>query len=251
MMSPSHRAPSINRLTVGDVPIDLVFGRVRRINLSVRPPDGQVRISAPRRMSVEVVRLFALSKLAWIRKHQTRIRERERTAPTESADPWTRHVWGQVCVLTVVQGGSPAVEFQNGHLMVRVRRGSGARHLKKVLDEWYREQILAETLQLLEKWQPLMGVGIRQVRIRGMRTRWGSCTPTRRSIRLNIELGKRPRECLEYVVVHELVHLLEASHNARFAALMDRFMPEWRARRAELNRFPIGYLPQTPDVIGS
>jgi predicted metal-dependent hydrolase len=127
-------------------------------------------------------------------------------------------------------------------MVLTVRPGAETEKREAVVSAWYRDQIKAAMLPLIAKWEPILGVKAENVYVRRMKTRWGSCTPRRRSIRLNSELAKKPRECLEYVVVHELVHLLEPSHNQKFVALMDKFMPQWRQLRDELNRAPLGHV---------
>jgi len=228
-----------------EITVEVVRKRVKNINLTVHPPHGQVRISAPKRVSLDTIREFAISRLDWIRQHQARMREQAREAPPpvsresryESGE--IHRVWGKPVRLEIaVHDGPAAVEADRGGawLRVRVRPGTRREGRRAVLDSWYRDQVRTAVPPLLARWEPELGVKLDRFQVRRMKTRWGSCTPTHRTIRLNTELATRPPELLEYIVVHELVHLLEASHNARFYGLMDRYMPGWKAHRDALNR---------------
>jgi predicted metal-dependent hydrolase len=229
-----------SQITLGDIPVAVVRKDIKNVHLSVRPPNGQVRISAPRRMSLETIRAFAISKLDWIRRHQARLRAQERETPREYVERESHWVWGERCLLTVVEvDRPPSVELEHGRLILKVRPGADHGRKRAVVDDWYRQQIRAEVPELLARWQPRLGVEVERVFVRRMKTRWGTCNTRARTIRLNAELAKKPPECLEYVVVHELMHLLEPSHNQRFVALMDRFMPRWRFHREVLNRLPV------------
>ena len=149
-------------------------------------------------------------------------------------------MWATPRLLAVSErDGPPSVELNDDHLRLKVRPRTPRDGRHAVVENWYREQVRAAVPPLLARWEPRLGVKLERYQVRRMRTRWGSCTPAKRSIRLNTELATRPPELLEYIVVHELVHLLEPSHNARFVALMDRHMPEWKAHRKELNREPV------------
>jgi len=236
-----------SRITVGDVTVQVVRKKVRNLNLSVHPPHGHVRISAPHRVSRAEIRAFTLSKLDWIRKHQERIRtearDRRRSRPREPryADGELHHVWGRRVVLRVESfDGPPSVELTPRRLRLRVRPGTNRADRREIVERWYREQLREALPPLLARWERRLGVRAREVRVRRMKTRWGSCTPSARSIRLSTELASHPPEQLEYILVHELVHLLEPSHNGRFYALMDRYLPDWRERRDALERGVMG-----------
>lgn len=215
---------------------------IKHIHLKVYPPDGRVHICAPARVSLEAVRAFALSKLGWIQQQQAKLRAQEREPPREYVDRESHYVWGRRYLLQVVEAdAAPAVELTPHHLVLRVRPGADTAKKRAVLDEFYRRQLRAAAPPLIAHWEPILGVQVAQLFVQRMKTRWGSCNPRARHIRLNTELARKPLPCLEYVVVHELVHLLEPSHNARFHALMDQFLPLWRQHRAELNRLPLSH----------
>jgi len=226
---------AVTSIDVGGIAIEVVRKRIRNIHLRVCPPDGSVRISAPLRMSWSVIRDFASSRAAWIRKHQQRMRERPQAAPLEYVDGESHYVWGRPYRLQVREtDASERVELDGDSLLLHVRAGAKRRKRQALLDAWYRERLLEALPERVEKWERLTGVKAGRLSVRKMKSRWGSCNPRSGDIRLNTELAKKPGICLEYVIVHELTHVLEPSHNHRFKSLMDRFMPAWRIHRDEL-----------------
>ena len=229
-----------SQIKLGDIPVDVVLKAIKHVHLSVHPPTGRVRIAAPKRMSLDTIRVFASSKLGWIKQQQTKLREQERETPREYVDRESHYVWGKRYLLTVSESDEPpSVELKHSRMVLRMRPGTGERGRQALVELWYREQIKQAVPLLLARWQPLMGVGVERFFVQRMKTKWGSCNHKARTIRLNTELAKKPAECLEYIVVHELVHLLEPTHNTRFVALMDRFMPKWQFHRQVLNRLPV------------
>jgi hypothetical protein len=234
---------SIKQIEVGGIIVDVVFKKIKNVHLSVHPPTGRVRISAPTRIKLDTLRVYAISKINWIKKHQKKFQEQERETRREYLDRESHYVWGRRYLLKVKEANRiPSVELKHNEMILTVRPGAEMAKREAVVTAWYRDQVRDAVMPLIEKWEPLLGVKANRTSIRRMRTRWGSCTPTRRTIRLNTELAKKPRECLEYVIVHELVHLLEPTHNATFTSLMDKFMPQWRHYRDELNRAPLGHV---------
>jgi hypothetical protein len=228
------------RIELGKITVDVVRKDIKNVHLSVHPPEGRVRIAAPKRMSLDILRVFAISKLAWIQEQQAKLREQERETPRQYLDRESHYVWGKRYLLAVTESDEPpAVELEPRRLRLRVRPGTGEEKRRELVEEWYRQQLKAALPALLEEWQPRLGVTVERWFVQRMKTKWGSCNPRARTIRLNTELAKKPAECLEYIVVHELVHLLEPTHNARFVALMDRFMPQWQYHRQTLNRLPV------------
>jgi predicted metal-dependent hydrolase len=191
-------------------------------------------------VKLETVRLFAISKLDWIKRQQKKIRSQEREPQREYVDRESHFVWGQRCLLSIIERHeAPSVIQKHSKLYLTIRPGTDTGKHHELMDAWYSEQLRCAVPALVIKWQPLLGVELRRFFVQRMRTRWGSCNPIDRTIRLNTDLAKKPRECLEYIVVHELIHLLEPTHNARFVALMDRFMPRWQAYREALNWLPV------------
>jgi predicted metal-dependent hydrolase len=220
--------------------VDVILKEIKNVHLSVYPPSGRVRISAPKHMSLDAIRVFAVSKLDWIRQQQTKLREQERETPRDYVNRESHYVWGKRYLLTVTESDEPpAVELKPRRMLLRVRPGTGEAQRQALVEAWYRERLREAVWPLLARWQPLLGVHVERWFLQRMKTRWGSCNHQARTIRLNTELAKKPPECLEYVLVHELVHLLEPTHNARFIALMDQFMPKWQFHRQVLNRLPV------------
>jgi len=230
----------VTHILLGDLEVEVELKDIKNVHLSVYPPAGRVRIAAPKRMSLDTIRLFAISKLAWIRQQQAKLGEQERETPREYLERESHYVWGKRYLLAIEERDRPpAIELKHRHLVLGVRPGTGGHKRQALVDEWYRKLLRAAVPPLLQRWQPLLGVEIERFFVQRMKTRWGSCNHGARTIRLNTELAKKPVACLEYIVVHELVHLLEPTHNARFQQLMHEFMPHWRHYRDELNRAPL------------
>lgn len=229
-----------SQLQLGGLQVAVVRKKIRNLHLSVHPPDGHVKISAPVRLSEESIRLFAISKIGWIRKQQAKILGQEREPPREFKELETHWVWGNRCRLHVVEENrAPSVTLDHDSLVLRVRTGSTMPQRQAVAEDWYRRQIREAAAPLIAKWEPVLGVKVEKVFVQKMKTLWGSCNSRRRTVRINSELAKKPRECLEYIIVHELAHILERSHGPRFVALMDRHLPNWRYFKAHLNRLPV------------
>ena len=234
------KTQTINTIDLDEIVISVVQKNIKNVHLSVYPPMGNVRISAPLRMNLDTIRVFAISKLDWIRHQQQKLRNQVRETPREYIDQENHYLWGKCYLLNLIEIEAPArLELQHDHILLQVRPGATTDRKRTIVDEFYRSQIEVAIPPLIVKWEDLMGVSVASFSIRKMKTKWGSCTPALQTIRFNLELAKKPAECLEYVIVHEMVHLLEPSHNRRFVALMDSFMPQWRFYQSELNRLPI------------
>lgn len=229
-------------IELGDITIDVTYKDIKNIHLRVYPPTGSVRISAPQYMNPDRIRLFAIDKLSWIERQQQKLRNQDREAPLEYIDRESHYLWGQRYLLTVIEtDGPPHLDIQPHKLLLHVRPGSTSATRRAAIDRAYRQQLKQAIPSLIAKWEPLMGVRVAGFAVRKMKTKWGSCSTHSRTIRLNLELTKKPAQCLEYVLVHEMVHLLEPTHNRRFTALMTHFMPNWQLYQAELNRLPVSY----------
>ena len=232
----------MQQLKLGDIAVDVVLKDIKNVHLSVYPPTGHVRISAPERMSIETIRLFAIAKLDWIKQQQEKQLGQDRESPREYVDRESHYVWGRRFLLRVVEDDTPAiVQLEHDTMVLRVRPASNVEAKQAALSEWYRQILKAKARLLLATWEPKLGVTVNGFFVQQMKTKWGSCNPTSQTIRLNTELAKKPAECLEYIVLHEMVHLLEPKHNPRFAALMSQFMPAWEHHRRTLNRLPVGH----------
>ncbi|MEI6520530.1 MAG: SprT family zinc-dependent metalloprotease [bacterium] len=230
----------IERIELGDIVIDVIKKNIKNVHLSVYPPTGRVRISAPLHMSLDTIRLFAISKLSWIKQQQKKLIEQERENPREYLDRESHYVWGKRYLLKVLELDiPPVVAFNHKTLLLTIRPKTDETKREAIMAEWYREQLKATVPPLIAKWEPLMGVKVEKFFVQHMKTHWGSCNPKAKNIRLNTDLAKKPPECLEYIVVHEMAHLIEPTHNHHFIALMDKFMPKWQTYRDMLNRLPV------------
>lgn len=229
-------------IMLGNISVEVVFKDIQNIHLSVYPPEGTVRIAAPHRSNVDTLRVFAISRLAWIKQQQKKLREQPRQTPREHVELETHYVWGKRYQLTLIDAdAAPTVTLKHTRMVLQVRPGATAETRQQVVAHWYREQIRTALPALLVTWEARIGVKAGHVFVQKMKTRWGSCNPRSGNIRLNTDLAKKPPQCLEYIVVHELLHLLEPHHNERFTRLMDQHLPDWRQRRVVLNGAPLGH----------
>lgn len=225
---------------LGDITIEVIQKGIKNVHLSVNPPHGHVRISAPESMSPDAIRAFAIGKLGWIKSERKKYLEQEREPAREFLDRESHYVWGKRYLLEVIEvDEAPSVELKHSQLVLKVRNRSDRNKMKTVLDEWYREQIRAAVPELVAKYSSRLQVSVDRLFVQEMKTQWGSCNHAENSIRLNTDLARRSPEYLEYVVLHELAHLLEPTHNSRFTAIMDTQMPNWRQYRDGLNRQPL------------
>jgi predicted metal-dependent hydrolase len=230
----------VTQINLGEIAVDVVMKDIKNIHLSVYPPTGRVRISAPLRMNLDTIRVFAVTKLGWIKSQQQKLREQERETPREYLDRESHYLWGKRYLLKIEeQDAAPEVELKHNKMILRIRPATSHDRKHEILEAWYREQLKSALPPLIAKWESLMGVKVGRCFVQKMRTKWGSSSHDSKNIRLNTDLAKKPPECLEYIVVHELAHLLEPTHNARFIALMDQFMPKWKFYKDQLNRLPV------------
>ncbi len=215
--------------------VEVTQKKIKHLHLKVCPPNGTVRISAPLHLSQEKIHKFALSKLAWITKQKKRMQIQPQSKPVEYTNAETHYFRGQSYCLRIIENNKiQFAELRNNQLYLQVPEGADTEIKRAVLDAWYRLQLMELIPPLIKKWELKMNVTVKHFSIRSMKTRWGSCTPKTGRIRFNLELVKKSPECLEYIVVHELAHLLEASHNNRFKELMDQYYPDWKLYRKEL-----------------
>lgn len=228
---------SPRRIEISGIEIEVVRKAIKHLRLSVSPPAGRVRVSAPLLVSDTEVRALVVAKLDWIRRHQARLAEQPQPFACAMVSGEQHFFQGQRYPLQVIEAQAPPKVVLNGNAMLAlyVRPGSDAARRVAILDDWYRRQLKDLLPELIDRWQAVLGVEVAAWGVRKMKTRWGSCNTWARRIWLNLALAQKPPHCLEYVVVHELVHLLEHNHNVRFRRLMDRFLPHWREHRADLN----------------
>ncbi|MCB0669754.1 MAG: M48 family metallopeptidase [Saprospiraceae bacterium] len=231
------------QIMIGNVEIDVVRKDIKNMHLAVYPPNGRIRLAAPIKTDHEVVRLFAISKLGWIKKHVKSFQDQRRETPRSYVSGESHYYQGKRYLLEVIERkGINKIELSgNKKIKMYVRPGTTESIRAQVMKEWYRKQLKAQIPELLEKWEKIIGVTSNDWGVKQMRTKWGACNSDVKRIWLNLELAKKPPICLEYIIVHELVHLLERHHNNRFGAYMDKFMPKWRLYRDQLNELPVAH----------
>jgi predicted metal-dependent hydrolase len=233
----------IHYLIVSGIKVEVVRKDIKNLHLGVYPPNGRVRVAAPLVVSNEAVRLAVIDKLGWIKRQKASFAAQPRQSQREMINGESHYFLGRRYRLCVREQDAPARVVVRGiaSLDLFVRPGSSAEQREAVLLRWHREQLKALVPSLLDKWQPILGVQVADWGIKKMKTKWGSCNPASRRLWFNLELAKKPVQCLEYIVVHELVHLLERHHNDRFAALIEAHVPQWRQCREVLNKSPLGH----------
>lgn len=230
-------------IDLGALEVEVVQKDIKNIHLSVYPPDGRVKIAAPERMDLETVRMFAISKLSWIKKTRDKMLSQDREAPREFTSRESHYYLGKRYLLEVEEkDNKPSVRIKHNKLFMQIRPDSEIAQRREVLQEWYRAQLKKILPEMISKWEKKIGVEVGEFGVRRMKTKWGTCNSEAKRIWINLELAKKPLVCLEYIVVHEMVHLLERSHNQRFVAFMDEFLPHWRELKEELNRLPVSHL---------
>lgn len=227
----------MTNINIGDIDITVIKKNIKNLHLSVHPPDGSVRISAPQGMNDEAIKIFAISKLSWIKKQRSKFREQDRQSEREFVSGESHYYQGNRYLLNVIPTSKrQRVEIRNQKFIdLYVHESSTKEQRKKILVEWYRKQLKLQIPELIEKWEKVIGVKVNSWGVKLMKTRWGTCNPEAKRIWINLELAKKSPRCLEYVVVHEMVHLLERHHNKVFTAYMDQFLPNWRNIKTELN----------------
>ena len=223
--------------------MEVVRKDIKNLHVGVYPPSGRVRVAVPLHLDDDAVRLAVISRLGWIRRRKTEFERQDRQSRRELVTGESHYFEGHRFRLDVIESsGPPAVRLLNNSRMeLQVRPGTDRETREAVLYRWYRRQLRNRLPPLVAKWEPKVGERVAEIRIRKMKTRWGTCTATARRIWLNLELAKKPASCLEYVLVHEMVHLIERTHSERFRCLMDGLMPRWRAHRDELNQAPLAH----------
>lgn len=225
------------------MPVEIVRKDIKNLHLGVYPPHGRVRVAAPSRLDDEAIRLAIISRLSWIKKKQRGFEKQKRQSLREMVTGESHYFRGHRYRLHVIENDiPPSVRISdNSTIELQVRPSHDRDKREAVLYDWYRHRLHDQIPPLLAKWEREISVEVAEARIKRMKTLWGSCNPQARRIWLNLELAKKPSECLEYILVHEMVHLHERVHNDRFLALMNRHMPQWRLYRDELNRAPLAH----------
>lgn len=229
-------------LTVRGIDVDVVYKDIKNLHIGVYPPFGRVRVSAPRKLDDEKVRLAVIHRLSWIRRQREQLRLSNRQSEREMVTGESHYVWGVRCRLKVVERpGRAHIELEGSRLTLYAPAGRSAEQRRKLLDTWYREQLRHAVPALIARWERKLNVVVPLWRVRRMKTKWGTCNREKRHLTFNVELAKKHPDCLEYIVVHEMAHFLERNHGERFTKLMDDLMPDWRSRRDLLNRSPLAH----------
>lgn len=225
---------------LGEIAIAVTRKDVKNVHLSVHPPDGRVTLVAPKSTRADVVRAYAISRLGWIRNQQDRLRSQARETPRQFVTRETHYLWGRRYLLSIQERDSkPGVKLSHRRITLFVRPGSDRTKRESVMHEWHKSLLHEFLPSLIEKWERKLGVRVERYFLQRMKTKWGSCNARARTIRLNTELVKKPKDLVEYVVVHEMLHLIAPTHSDRFLRLLDRHYPSWREARAELNELPL------------
>jgi predicted metal-dependent hydrolase len=228
---------------IGGIHVEVVKKAIKNLHLTVHPPQGRVHIVAPERMQLDTIRLYAISKLPWLRRQIAELQAQARESSREYVNRESHFVWGSRYLLKVVEREAPpTVELRKRQLVLAVRPGTSEAQRHEILAAWHRAQVRAVVVPLLAKWQGILKVEARAIFVRQMKTKWGSCNPKKATIRFNTELAKKPLACLEYVLVHELAHLIEPTHSDRFRAILSRHLANWPHLRNQLNRAPLAHV---------
>lgn len=233
----------MHQIEVSDFSIDVIRKSIKNMHLSVYPPTGRVRIAAPLNIDDEAVKLFAISKLAWIKKNQRKFEMQDRQMPRVFEQRESHYFEGKRYLLRVTeQNATPRVEIKTKtYIDLFIRPNATVEQRQNCINEWYRKQLKNHIPQLIEKWEPIIGVSVSDWGVKQMKTKWGTCNIEQKRIWINLELAKKPYYCLEYIIVHEMIHLLERHHNVNFLAHLDKYLPKWKLYKDELNRLPVSH----------
>jgi predicted metal-dependent hydrolase len=225
---------------IGEIAIALTRKEVKHVHLSVHPPSGRVTLVAPKGTRLEAARAYAVSKLGWIRDHQAKLRDQARETPRQFVERESHYLWGRRYLLSVrEEEAKPAIRLSHRNITLTVRPGSSRAKREAVVHEWHKSLLHDAVPELIRRWEPKLGVEVAGYFLQRMKTKWGGCNPGAGHIRLNTELVKKPKDLLEYVIVHEMLHLIEPTHSDNFIAILEQSFPNWREVRAELNDLPL------------
>lgn len=230
-------------MQIGSLAVQLNRKTIKHLHISVLPPDGRVRVSAPEKMTDTAIRMAVISRIPWIKKQQRSFIEQPRQSEREMVSGESHYLWGRRYRLELTErvGCHEITRQGNSKLRLWVNPGTSRNNKARVLDDFYRTEMKHHTSELLDYWTPVLGMEPAAWGVKKMKTKWGSCSIQSKRIWLNLDLAKKPPECLEYILVHELVHLLERHHNERFRQFMDRYLPDWQERKALLNKGPLSH----------
>lgn len=227
-------------IKLGEISVVLTQKNVKNVHLTVHPPDGRVSLVAPTGTRLEVLRAYAISKLSWIRSQQQTLNDQAREAQRRFVERESHYVWGRRYLLVIdYRDEKPSVVLKNKEIRLTVRQGATEQKRAEVMHGWYKTLLHTAVPPLIAKWEKKLGVTVAGYYLQRMKTKWGSCNHVAQSIRLNTELAKKPKDLLEYVVVHEMIHMIEPTHNEHFIDILNKAYPSWREARSELNDLPL------------
>lgn len=233
----------MQQITISDITIDVIRKDIKNIHLAVYPPSGRVRLAAPLNVSEDAIRLFAVSKLAWIKRNQRKFEGQERIPPREFKNRESHYFMGKRYLLNIIEADAPpkVVLKNKTYIHLYIRPESSIEKRQEVLNEWYRAELKKLIPPIIFKWEEKMDLKVSDWQVKQMKTKWGSCNIEQRRIWINLELAKKPEHCLEYIIVHEMIHLLERHHNDRFHLLLETYLPNWKQLKTELNQLPVSH----------
>ena len=233
----------MEQITISNIKIDVVSKDIKNIHLGVYPPTGRVRIAAPLKMNGDAIRLFAISKLGWIKRNQRKFEVQERISQREYKPRESHYFRGKRYLLHVVEKEAPpkVVLRNKTYIDLYVRPGASIKKRHEIMTEWYRAELKKQIPAIIEKWEKILKVKVDEWQIKQMKTKWGSCNIEKKRIWINLELAKKPERCLEYIIVHEMIHFRERHHKDKFLFYMDKYLPNWKKLRTELNKFPASH----------
>tara|TARA_R110000803_G_scaffold49331_5_gene102549 strand:- start:1998 stop:2714 length:717 start_codon:yes stop_codon:yes gene_type:complete len=236
----------VTQIELGDISVDILFKDIKNVHLGVYPPTGRVRISAPEHMSVDKVRVFAISKLGWIKAQQKKLVSQEREMPREFLERESHYLWGRRYLLELHRAkGKAKVSVTHKKIVITSARPLSKDKLSELMDDYYRASLRAKAFEFVAQWEKRLNVSVNKLFIQRMKTKWGGCNPSARNVRINLDLAKKAPECLDYIVLHELLHFFVPNHGPKFVELMDQHMPHWRNVRRKLNATPLSYMDWT------
>jgi hypothetical protein len=233
----------MEQLTISDITIDVIRKDIKNIHLAVYPPTGRVRIAAPLKVTDDSIRLYAISKLSWIKRNQRKFDEQERIPVREYKERESHYFQGKRYLLNIIEHDAPpqVVLKSKKYIELHVRPSTTPEKCQEIMAEWYRNEIKKIIPALITKWEKILSVEVNDWQVKQMKTLWGSCNIEKKRILLNLELAKKPERCLEYIIVHEMIHLLERHHNDRFMYYMETHLPNWKQLKDELNKLPVSH----------
>jgi predicted metal-dependent hydrolase len=230
-------------IKLGDIQIEVDRKAIKNVHLSVHPPDGRVTMSAPLNTRLEAARAYAITKLAWIRQQQEKMTSQLRETPRQYVQRETHYIWGRRYLLKIIYTEDKSyITLDHKRITLHVKPGSSKQKREELMYEWQKSLLHNFIREIIPKWEKILGVSVNAYYVQRMKTKWGSCNHRLGNIRLNTELVKKPKDLVEYVIVHEMAHLLFPTHSENYVALMNRFYPSWREARMELNELPLGHV---------